>query len=85
MNAQTSFTIFSSVLFHFQSPVKTLEKDAATITNLFHITSIHKGKLEQENKDNYVGNTAEVYVMNLNSTKIHKFVRYWLLAPRIHD
>jgi hypothetical protein len=65
------FSFFSNVLLCFQSPVKTLEKDTTTVTQLFHMSKL-KGKLEQRNKDKYVGKTTEVYLMKLNSTKAHE-------------
>jgi hypothetical protein len=51
------FSFFSNVLLCFQSPIKTPEKDTTIVTQLFHITSTLKGKLEQWNKDKYVGRT----------------------------
>jgi hypothetical protein len=32
-----------------------------------------KGKLEQQKKDKYIGETKEAYLMKLNSTKANKF------------
>jgi hypothetical protein len=63
------FSFFSSALLCFQSPIKTLEKDTATVTQQFHIMSTLKGKLEQRNKDKYVGETTEAYLMKRISTK----------------
>jgi hypothetical protein len=57
---------FFSVLFCFQSPTNTLEEDTTTVTQLFHIMSTLKGKLEQENEEKYIGKTTEAYVMNEN-------------------
>jgi hypothetical protein len=41
------FSFFFSVLLCFQSPIKTLENDTNTVTQLFHIMRALKGKLEQ--------------------------------------
>jgi hypothetical protein len=61
MLSPTLFLIFSNALLCFQSPIKTLEKDTTTVTQLFHIMSTLNGKPEQRNKDKYVGKTTEAY------------------------
>jgi hypothetical protein len=65
-------SFFSNALLCFQSPIKTLEKDTTTATQLFQIMSMLKGKLEQRNKDKYVGETTEAYLKKLKSTKARK-------------
>jgi hypothetical protein len=69
-------SFFSNALLCFQSPIKTLEKDTTTVTQLFHIMSTLKGKLEQRKKDKYVGETTEAYLMKLSSTKTRKIEKY---------
>jgi hypothetical protein len=69
MHSPTLFLIFSSALLCFQSPIKTLEKDTTTVTQLFHAMSTLKCKLEQRNRDKYFGETTEAYLMKLNSNK----------------
>jgi hypothetical protein len=62
------FSFFFNSLLCFQSPIKTLKENTTKVTQLFHIMSTLKGKLEQRNKDKYAGETIDAYLMKLNSS-----------------